>query len=75
MGYLKVSFFGPFYADYIILALDTVDYKYAMVASSYDYLWILCREPHIDNELLERLIQKAVSLGFDRNKLYFTPQQ
>ena len=30
VGALKVSFFGPFYSDYNILALD--DYKYALVA-------------------------------------------
>jgi apolipoprotein D and lipocalin family protein len=37
VGYLRVSFFGPFYADYIILALDN-DYRYAMVASSMHYM-------------------------------------
>lgn len=74
-GYLKVSFFGPFYADYKILDLDTSGYQYAMVASSNQYLWILCREPKMDSALLERLTKKADSLGFDISKLFHTPQE
>ncbi|MDR3711607.1 MAG: lipocalin family protein [Puia sp.] len=38
-GRLKVSFFGPFYAGYNIIALDT-DYRYALVAgNNTSYLW------------------------------------
>lgn len=73
IGYLKVSFFGPFYADYIILELDS-DYQYAMVASSKKYLWILSRTPKLDKEIMDKLIEKARSLGFEIDKLYFTPQ-
>jgi apolipoprotein D and lipocalin family protein len=74
-GHLKVSFFGPFYADYIILELDTNEYKYAMVASSLKYLWILNREPVMDNKILSSLIDKARDYGFDTSKLIFTPQE
>ncbi|ENH9207735.1 lipocalin family protein, partial [Vibrio vulnificus] len=27
-GYLKVSFFGPFYGSYVVFALDKTDYQY-----------------------------------------------
>ena len=74
VGYLKVSFFWPFYADYIILELDKEGYNYAMVASSFKYLWILSRTPGLDKEILERLVKKAKELGFDTDKIYFTPQ-
>ena len=41
---LKVSFFGPFYSGYNVVALDD-KYKYALVAGkNLDYLWILSRE-------------------------------
>lgn len=72
-GYLKVSFFGPFYADYVILELDQ-DYRYAMVASSRKYLWILSRMPALDQNILVALTEKAKSLGFETERLYFTPQ-
>ena len=72
-GYLRVSFFGPFYGDYVIIELDP-EYKYAMVASSRKYLWILSREPKMDSVVLERLVKKAEELGFDTSRLYFTPQ-
>ena len=31
-GYLKVSFFGPFYGSYVIADLDQEDYQYALVS-------------------------------------------
>jgi apolipoprotein D and lipocalin family protein len=74
-GYLKVSFFGPFYADYIIVDLDTQNYSYAMVASSKKYLWILCRDPRMDTAVLDRLIAKAQGLGFDTGKLIMVSQE
>jgi apolipoprotein D and lipocalin family protein len=73
VGYLRVSFFGPFYADYKIVVLDP-DYRYAMVASSYKYLWILCREPKLDQAILHDLTDKAKTLGFDVARLYYTLQ-
>jgi apolipoprotein D and lipocalin family protein len=73
IGYLRVSFFGPFYADYIIVDLDR-EYSCAMVASSQRYLWILSRKPELKKEVLGRLLEKAKQLGFDTSRLYFTPQ-
>lgn len=73
-GYLKVSFFWPFYADYKIIELDS-NYTYAMVASSFKYLWILCREPHLDESIVKKLVDRAQMLGFKTEHLYFTPQK
>jgi apolipoprotein D and lipocalin family protein len=75
-GHLKVSFFWPFYADYIIVALDQKDYQYAMVVSEgFKYLWILSRTPHLDASILNGLLDKAKALGFDTQKLYMVPQE
>ncbi len=66
---LKVSFFGPFYAGYNVIALDP-EYKYSLVCgSSLDYLWILSREKTIPEEIRKAYLEKAASLGFDISKL------
>jgi len=69
VGSLKVSFFGPFYGGYHIVELDE-DYNYAMVAGpTKNFLWILAREPHLDETLYDRLIDAANALGFPTKEL------
>lgn len=71
-GYLKVSFFGPFYGSYIIFELDHEKYQYALVCGpDKSYLWLLSRTPVITENTKEMLIKKAKSLDFDTNKLIF----
>ena len=68
-GYLKVSFFGPFYGSYVIFELDR-DYRYALVCGpDRSYLWLLAREPEINPELRDRLIARAAALGFATENL------
>jgi len=71
-GYLKVSFFGPFYGSYVVLALDREGYQYSLVCGpDKSYLWILARRPKLDKAVLEALIAKATTAGFDTSKLMF----
>jgi len=71
-GYLKVSFFGPFYGSYVVFELDHEDYQYALVCGpNKSYLWILARSPEIKQELKDMLIAKAATLGFDTSRLIF----
>jgi len=71
-GRLKVSFFGPFYGAYNIIELDKEKYSYALVCGpDRSYLWILARKADLDRKIMEKLIQKASSLGFDTSKLIF----
>ncbi len=71
-GYLKVSFFGPFYSSYVIFGLDKKEYQYAFVSGyNKSYLWLLSRNPTIDDEVKSRFIKKARSIGFDTEKLLF----
>lgn len=68
-GRLKVSFFGPFYAGYNVIALDK-DYKYALVAGrSLDYLWILSREKTIPDDVRNDYLKKAKDLGYKVDEL------
>ncbi|WP_031434139.1 lipocalin family protein [Methylomarinum vadi] len=71
-GRLKVSFFGPFYASYNIIALDKQDYRYAMVTGpNLDYLWILSRTPQLDEAVLAGLKTQARQLGFAVDELIY----
>lgn len=72
IGRLKVSFFGPFYGAYNIIALDKTDYRYVMIAGpNRDFLWILARNPDLDPAVLQNLIQQAKTLGFATDQLIF----
>jgi len=69
VGELEVSFFGPFYGAYNIIALDP-DYRYALIAgSSTKYLWILSREKTIPDDVKQNYLAAAESLGCDTGKL------
>jgi len=66
---LEVSFFGPFYAAYNVIALDT-DYQYALIAGgSLKYLWILSRTTTVPDEVRNEYLEIAKSLGYDVTKL------
>ena len=72
VGSLKVSFFGPFYSGYHIIALDKENYAYAMVAGySRDYLWILSRQKTLEESVLADLVSKARQWGFDTDRLIY----
>lgn len=71
-GYLKVSFFGPFYGSYIVFELDHENYQYALVCGpNKSYLWILARVPEMKKDTKDILTAKAAALGFDTDKLIF----
>jgi len=71
-GYLKVSFFGPFYGSYVVFELDHDGYEYAFISGpDTSYLWLLSRTPKPDQEIIERFKRKSTELGFDTRKLIF----
>jgi apolipoprotein D and lipocalin family protein len=66
---LKVSFFGPFYSGYNVIALDE-EYCYALVAGkNLDLLWILSREKTIPVDIKDKYIQIAKEIGYDTSDL------
>ncbi len=74
-GYLKVSFFGPFYGSYIVFELDHENYQYALVCGpNRSYLWILSRSPTLKKEIEDALLKKASAAGFDISNLIFVDQ-
>jgi len=73
---LRVRFFVPpflpvfpFTGDYWVLHVDE-DYQHALVGQpSRKYLWILCRQPHMDEAVYGELVRRAEEEGYDVSKL------
>lgn len=66
---LKVSFFGPFYAPYKVVLLDS-NYRYAMVVScGTRYLWILSREKTVPDSIKQQFLITAENSGFKVSSL------
>jgi apolipoprotein D and lipocalin family protein len=75
-GYLKVSFFGPFYGSYVIFELDRENYQYAFVSGpDNSYLWLLARTPTVEKALLDRFTAQAEQLGFATEQLIYVSQK
>lgn len=71
-GYLKVSFFGPFFGSYVIFELDKQSYDYAFVSGpDTSYLWLLARTTQPDQALIDRFLISAAERGFDTTELIF----
>ena len=74
-GLLRVSFFGPFYADYRVMLIDK-DYTYALVGSgSADYLWILSRTSGLPETAKSELLAEAQRRGYVTDKLIWVKQK
>jgi apolipoprotein D and lipocalin family protein len=72
---LKVSFFGPFYGGYHVIALDQQNYRWSLVAGpNRDYLWILARDKTLPAAVREQLVSQAQALGFATDKLIWVEQ-
>lgn len=66
---LKVSFFGPFYSGYNVIALDE-NYQYALIAGkNLDYLWILSRTKELPDEIKTEYLKIAEEIGYDTSRL------
>jgi len=75
-GNLKVSFFWIFYSDYLVMELDEENYQWAVIGSSSpNYLWILSRNPEMDEKLYKNLLSRIEKRGYDISKLYMVPQK
>jgi apolipoprotein D and lipocalin family protein len=76
VGYLKVSFFGPFYGSYVIFGLDKEKYQYAYICGpNRNYLWLLARTSTVDPEIVDRFIDRSRELGFDVDNLIFVEHE
>ncbi len=75
IGYLKVSFFGPFYSSYVVFYIDP-NYQYAYVTGyNKKYLWLLSRTPKVSLQVLDDFYQTAKQKGYDISKLIQVDQE
>jgi len=75
-GYLKVSFFGPFYGSYVVFELDHENYQYAFISGpNTKYLWLLARTPSVEAEVIDRFVAMAKERGFDTENLIYVQQE
>lgn len=71
---LKVSFFGPFYGGYHVVALDP-DYRWALViGADRSYAWILARDKQLPPAIRTQLVEKARQLGVAVDQLLWVAQ-
>jgi apolipoprotein D and lipocalin family protein len=74
VGHLKVSFFGPFYASYVVFELDE-DYSTAYITGyNRNYLWLMSRTPEVSKEVLEAFRARAAAEGFELGELIVVEQ-
>jgi apolipoprotein D and lipocalin family protein len=75
VGFLKVSFFGPFYGAYAVFELDHEGYQYAFVSGwNTSYLWLLARTPTVSDEVMDHFMRRAAELGFETDALILVDQ-
>ncbi|MEJ7137029.1 lipocalin family protein [Amphibiibacter pelophylacis] len=74
-GSLKVSFFGPFYGGYHVIALDK-GYQWAVVVGpDRGYCWILSRSKTISPALRSDLTARVRAAGINPDDLIWMSQQ
>ena len=70
-GFLKVSFFGPFYGSYVVFELDA-NYQYSFVSGpDRSYLWFLSRTPTVSDALKRQFETQAQAMGFSLDELHY----
>jgi len=76
LGYLKVSFFGPFYGSYVVFELDHEQYRHAFISGpDTSYLWLLSRTPSVSEAVIGRFLERAAAVGFDTDGVIFVDQE
>jgi len=74
VGHLKVSFFGPFYASYVVFELDDQYTTAYITGYDRDYLWLMSRTPEVSDEVLEAFRARAEAEGFELGELIVVEQ-
>ena len=74
-SWLKVRFYRLFDADYLIVELDE-QYLWAVVTTpDMDTLWILSREPSLDEDVYLKILDRLEERGFVRDDIIRTSLQ
>ena len=70
----EVQFIWPFTLDYWVIELEK-NYTYAVIGEpDKENFWVLNRQPIMDKNILNQIIEKFKIQGYDLSNLIFTPQ-
>ena len=70
----RVRFLWPFYSTYLVLELDP-QYRWSVVATpGHKLLWVLARDPQLDETTYAKILQRIGAQGYDTNRLHQVPQ-
>lgn len=70
----KVQFFWPMRFSYQVLEVAS-DYSWCLIGtSSKNFVWMMARKPHLEDDIYQELLQKLDSWGYDLAKLRKVPQ-
>tara|TARA_B100000686_G_scaffold168123_1_gene175567 strand:+ start:11245 stop:11856 length:612 start_codon:yes stop_codon:yes gene_type:complete len=71
---LKVQIIWPFTLNYWVIDIGT-NYEYAVVGEpDKEKVWILSRQPFLEQEVHSKIIKNLQNQGYDLSKLIWTPQ-
>jgi apolipoprotein D and lipocalin family protein len=69
-----MQFFWPFKAEYRVIYLDD-DYQTTIIGrSKRDYVWLMSRQPAMDEDSYRSLLRFIQSQGYDIDKVQKVPQ-
>ena len=69
-----LSFLNAVWGDYWIIDLDS-NYQYAAVGDpKREYLWILSRQPEMNDATYQNILRRVEAMNFNPGKLVKTPQ-
>jgi len=70
-----MQFIWPFRSDFRIVHLDE-NYATTIIGrNARDYVWIMAREPEINDETYTELVDKVEGMGYDLSELRRVPQR
>ena len=71
----KMQFIWPLRADFRVVYVDD-DYQTTIIGrQKRDYLWIMARQPKLDEATLARLYHIAAEAGYDTDRIQRVPQR
>ena len=70
----RMQFLWPFKLPFLIIELDK-DYSYTVIGyPSKKYVWIMAREPQMDEDLYDTILNNLSEIGYDITLIQKVPQ-
>ena len=70
-----LSWLPMVWGDYWVIDLDPAYQLVAVSEPKREYLWVLARQPQVDEQAYQALLQRLQQKGFDLSRLQRSPQR